>query len=61
MKLQSDAEVVADVLLAVVRGDVVHLSIEVEGQHIPQAGIHRQVCEWKVRCRLSKSRVVVTW
>ena len=40
MELEGHAEVVADILLAVVCGDVVHLSVEVEGQHVPQTGVH---------------------
>ena len=53
MQLQSHSEVVADILLAVIRGYVVHLSVEIKGQYIAQTGVHREVRQGKVRRSLS--------
>jgi hypothetical protein len=49
VQLESHSEVVADIFLAVVRGYVVHLSVEVEGQYVPLTGVHREVGQGKVR------------
>jgi hypothetical protein len=48
VQLESHSEVVADIFLAVVRGYVVHFSVEVEGQHVPLTGVHRKVGQGEV-------------
>jgi hypothetical protein len=55
VQLESHSEVVADVFLAVVRGYIVHLSVKVEGQNVPLAGVHREVGQGKVRGSLEGS------
>lgn len=48
VQLESDPELVRYVLLRVVRGDVVHLPVEVEGEDVSHAGVHREIGEGEV-------------
>lgn len=52
VQLEGYSEFVTDISLAVVSGDIVDFSIEVECEDISHAGVHGQVGQGKVRCRL---------
>ena len=55
MELQGYSKFVADIFLAVVSGDVVDFSVEVKRENVSHAGVHGQISEGKVRCRLDRN------